>query len=85
MKLNKMLEQLGALLSEETRTIVEKKKTIKNLLKQLKQEKRQLNAELEMEQDSDKARQLRRKLKIVKFERKKGIRILKTAMNHHSE
>lgn len=85
MKIKKMLEQLGALLDKKTKKVVQKKAKIKSLLKQLNQEKHKLIAELEAEQDKDKARQLRRKLKIVKTERHKGIRMLKKAIASHKE
>lgn len=83
MKVKKLLEQLSVLLGAETKKIIQQKQNIKLLLKQLKEEKRLLKTELESQPDRDKARQIRRKLKIVKTERKKGIKLLKTAMKKH--
>ena len=85
MKVKKLLEQLSVLLGAESKKIVQQKKNIKLLLKQLKEEKRQLKTELDTQQDQDKARQIRRKLKIIKTERKKGIKLLKSAIkkNQH--
>ncbi len=85
MKVKKILEDLGTLINAKNKKVVKKKKKIKSLLAQLKEEKRALKAKLETESDQDKARQLRRKLKIIKSERRKGIKMLKKAMIKHQE
>lgn len=75
MKIGKLLDKLGELLSADRRRQREKRDKLKALLKQMKEQQQDLQKSLESEDDPDKRAGLALKLQILIEQRKKGIRL----------
>ncbi len=75
MKLGKLLDKLGELLSADRRRQREKRDKLKTLLKQMKQQQQELQESLDQEEDPEKRAGIALKLQILIEQRKKGIRL----------
>lgn len=78
MKITKLIDKLGDLLSADRRRQHEKRDKLKNLLRQMKAQQQALQRQLDDEDDADKRAGLELKLQILIEQRKKGIRLRKT-------
>lgn len=73
MKAKKLLERVRHFLDADTKTQLEQIKSIRNILKQLKQKERKLQDELSHEQEPELLEALQNKLDVIYAQRKKGL------------
>lgn len=74
----KLIEKFSVLLNMERRQQKEKRDKIRALLKKLKKQQVNLQTKLEKEQDSGDRKRLKRNLKVIQAQRKKGIKLCKS-------
>jgi hypothetical protein len=72
MKLKKMLEKLGALLNVEKRECKKTIKSLREVLKGLKQKEQKLRSELEHETDEETKKTIQNQLDVIAAQRAKG-------------
>ena len=77
MTTEKLIEKFHRYLNLEKREQKEKRDKIRGLLKKLKQQQRRLEAKLEKEKNPDQCKQIKRRLKVLQLQRKKGIKLCK--------
>lgn len=77
MKLGKLTNRLGDLLSADRRHQREKRNKLKELLKLMKKQQKALEHELKQELDTEKRAGVELKLQILIEQRKKGVRLLR--------
>lgn len=85
MKLKKLVSQVQDFLDADERKRKEKKKHIKNVLKELRTYEEQLCVRLDNETDPAKIEKLERKKKLAHTQRKKGISILQELKEQKKE
>lgn len=73
MKSKKLLERVRHFLDADTKTQHEQIKSIRKILKQLKEKERELQDELDHEQDAEVQEALQNKLDVIYIQRKKGL------------
>lgn len=78
MKLRKMVERMEALLSKEKRSKRRQGEDLKELLKRLKKKERKLQKEADAEKDPKLSSELAARIKVVRAQRNKGVKALKT-------
>jgi len=78
MKTERLIEKFYRLLNLEKRKQKEKREKIRSLLKKLKQQQKVLEAKLEKEKNLDECKQIKRRLKVLREQRKKGIKLCKS-------
>ncbi|MCU7842377.1 MAG: hypothetical protein KZQ93_00895 [Candidatus Thiodiazotropha sp. (ex Monitilora ramsayi)] len=74
----KLIEKFSVLLNMERRQQKEKRDKIRALLKKLKKQQVNLQVKLEKEQDPGDRKRLKRNLKVIQAQRKKGIKLCKS-------
>ncbi len=77
MTTEKLIDKFNRLLSLEKRKQKDKKDKLRALLKKLKQQQKALEARLDKEKDDDERKQLKRRVKVLKVQRRKGIKLCK--------
>lgn len=77
MKIKKLLDKLKNILNSERETQLEKYKSLKKVLKALRFEKKQLEAEMAETDDLERQEEIASRLKIIRAQRKKGLGLLK--------
>lgn len=77
MTTEKLIEKFHRYLNLEKREQKEKRDKIRGLLKTLKQEQKRLEGKLEKEKNPDEYKQIKRRLKVLQVQRKKGIKLCK--------
>jgi len=77
MKTNKLLDKLKDILDSERQAQLAKYDSLKKVSKSLRAKKIKLERELEREMDKEVREEITSKLKIVKVQRKKAIKVLK--------
>ena len=77
MKIKKLLGKLKDILSADRQAQLEKYKSLKSVLKSLRNEKRGLEKELADTKDEEKQQKLSSRLKVISMQRKKGLKLLK--------
>lgn len=77
MKIKLLLDKLTGILSDEHKAQMEKYKSLKKVLKALREEKVGLRNALETTQDEEKRHEIESRLKIITAQRKKGLNLLK--------
>lgn len=77
MKVKQLLDKLAGILNDERHEQIEKYKSLKKVLKALRNEKVGLQAKLEDTQDETQRQEIESRLKIVTAQRKKGLVVLK--------
>jgi hypothetical protein len=78
MKLARLTEKLGNLLSSDRRRQRRKRDKLKELLKQMKAQQRALEAEIAVEPEGERRASLDLKLQILIEQRRKGVRLRKS-------
>ena len=78
MKLKKIISQTEEFLNSEARKRKEKKKYLKQVLKQLREHEENLDQRLANETDPEKIEKLQKKKALAHAQRKKGVTILKS-------
>ncbi len=73
MKASKLMERVKQYLDSDKQTQIDKIKSIRKVLKELKQKERSLTEKLEMEQDASTKASLQLKLDVIYAQRKKGV------------
>ena len=76
MKIKKLLDKLKNILDSEHEAQLEKYKSLKKVLKALRFEKTQLEAEMAETDDVQRQEEIASRLKIIRVQRKKGLRLL---------
>ena len=77
MKVQKLLDKLTDILSDERHAQMEKYKSLKKVLKALRVEKVKLEKELANTTDPQPRHDIESRLKIISMQRKKGLEVLK--------
>ena len=77
MNVKQLLDKLAGILNDERHAQIEKYKSLKKVLKALRNEKVALHAKLEYTQDEAQRQEIESRLKIVTAQRKKGLLVLK--------
>lgn len=77
MKIKKLLDKLKDILSADRQAQLEKYKSLKSVLKSLRNEKKGLEKELADTKDEEKQQKLASRLKVISMQRKKGLKLLK--------
>ena len=77
MKIKKFLEKMADRLDPDERRSSSRKGRIKAILKSLKQQRKELERQLEAEGDPHKQKKLETEIAIVQAQRKKGLKALK--------
>ena len=78
MKVQKLLDKLTDILSDERHAQMEKYKSLKKVLKALRVEKVKLEKELANTTDPQQRHDIESRLKIISKQRKKGLEVLKS-------
>ncbi len=73
MKAKKLLERVRRFLDADTHTQLEQIKSIRTILKQLKEKERELQDKLSHEHESESQEALQNKLDVIYAQRKKGL------------
>lgn len=73
MKAKKLLERVMRFLDADTQTQLEQIKSIRKILKQLKEKERELQGELSHEQEPEAREALQNKLDVIYAQRRKGL------------
>ena len=76
MKIKKLLDKLKNILNSEREAQLEKYKSLKKVLKALRFEKKQLEAEMAETDDTQRQEEIASRLKVIRVQRKKGLRLL---------
>ncbi|MCG7896158.1 MAG: hypothetical protein AB2747_16975 [Candidatus Thiodiazotropha taylori] len=74
----KLIEKFGLLLDMERKKQIAKRAKIRSLLKKLKQQKLTLKDRIDQEQNPQNRKRLKRNLKVIQAQRKKGIKLCKS-------
>ncbi|MCG7869060.1 MAG: hypothetical protein B6D70_04930 [gamma proteobacterium symbiont of Stewartia floridana] len=74
----KLIEKFGLLLDMERKKQIAKRAKIRTLLKKLKQQKLTLKDRIGQEQNPQNRKRLKRNLKVIQAQRKKGIKLCKS-------
>jgi hypothetical protein len=74
----KLIDKFHTVLNMERRKQIKKRDKIRILLKRLKKQQMVLKAKLENEQSSDDRKRMKRNLKVIQAQRKKGIKLCKS-------
>ncbi|MCG7933557.1 MAG: hypothetical protein AB2767_17235 [Candidatus Thiodiazotropha taylori] len=74
----KLIEKFGLLLDMERKKQIAKRAKIRSLLKKLKQQKLTLKNRIDQEQNPQNRKRLKRNLKVIQAQRKKGIKLCKS-------
>ena len=77
MKSQKLLDKLKDILDADRKAQLEKYKSLKKVLKQLRIEKKALEKKLARARDAEEHEEIASKLKVISMQRKKGIKVLK--------
>ncbi|MCG7873128.1 MAG: hypothetical protein N0C81_09480 [Candidatus Thiodiazotropha lotti] len=75
---DKLIEKFGLLLNMERQQQKEKRDKIRTLLKKLKKQKVVLRTRIDQEQNPQNRKRLKRNLKVIQAQRKKGIKLCKS-------
>ncbi|MCG7985248.1 MAG: hypothetical protein JAY90_21190 [Candidatus Thiodiazotropha lotti] len=75
---DKLIEKFGLLLNMERQQQKEKRDKIRTLLKKLKKQKVALRTRIDQEQNPQNRKRLKRNLKVIQAQRKKGIKLCKS-------
>jgi len=75
-KIKKLLDKLKNILNSEHEVQLEKYKSLKKVLKALRFEKTQLEAEMAETDDVQRQEEIASRLKVIRVQRKKGLRLL---------
>lgn len=78
MKFVKLIQKLGDLLSADRRHQRDKRDKLKTLLKQMKEQQKELELEIEHVDDPEQRASMTLKLQILMEQRKKGVRLRRT-------
>ena len=81
MRIKQLLDKLSGILDEDRKVQVEKYKSLKKVLKALRNEKIGLEKTLENTENEEIRHQIESRLKIVSAQRKKGLKVLKDLKN----
>jgi len=76
-RIKQLLDKLSEILDEDRKVQVEKYKSLKKVLKALRNEKTGLEKTLENTENEEIRHQIESRLKIVSAQRKKGLKVLK--------
>ena len=76
MKIKRLLDKLKSILNSEHEAQLEKYKSLKKVLKALRFEKKQLEAEMAATDDVERQEEIASRLKIIRVQRKKGLGLL---------
>ncbi|MDX2416092.1 MAG: hypothetical protein QNK19_01380 [Xanthomonadales bacterium] len=77
MRIKQLLDKLSEILDEERQAQLEKYKSLKKVLKALREEKSDLEVFLEKTEDEEIRHNIESRLKVVSAQRKKGLKLLK--------
>ena len=77
MRIKQLLDKLSGILDEDRKVQMEKYKSLKKVLKALRNEKTGLEKTLENTENEEIRHQIESRLKIVSAQRKKGLKVLK--------
>lgn len=77
MRIKQLLDKLSGILDEDRKVQVEKYKSLKKVLKALRNEKTGLEKTLENTENEETRHQIESRLKIVSAQRKKGLKLMK--------
>ncbi len=74
----KLIEKFHKLLGLERKKQKAKRDKLHELLKKLKKQQAELKEQLEKEKNADDRKQIKRRLKVIQLQRKKGIKLCKS-------
>ena len=77
MKIKRLLDKLSGILNDERKEQIEKYKSLKKVLKALRQEKVILEETLTRTNDEELQHEIESRLQIISAQRKKGLKVLK--------
>lgn len=77
MKVKILLDKLAGILSDERKAQIKKYKSLKKILKALRNEKAILGETLAQTSDEDTRHEIESRLKVISAQRKKGLEVLK--------
>lgn len=77
MKIKRLLDKLAGILNDERHAQIEKYKSLKKVLKALRDEKKILEETLAQTQDKELQHEIESRLKIISAQRTKGLKVLK--------
>ncbi len=77
MKIKLLLDKLAGILNDERHAQIEKYKSLKKVLKALRNEKKILEETLAQTQDKELQHEIESRLKIISAQRTKGLKVLK--------
>ena len=77
MKIKLLLDKLAGILNDERHAQIEKYKSLKKVLKALRNEKKILEETLSQTQDVELQHEIESRLKIISAQRTKGLKVLK--------
>ena len=77
MKIKRLLDKLAGILNDERHAQIEKYKSLKKVLKALRNEKKILEETLAQTQDMELQHEIESRLKIISAQRIKGLEVLK--------
>lgn len=77
MKIKRLLDKLAGILNDERHAQIEKYKSLKKVLKALRNEKKILEETLAQTQDMELQHEIESRLKIISAQRTKGLNVLK--------
>lgn len=77
MKIKHLLDKLAGILNDERHAQIEKYKSLKKVLKALRNEKKILEETLTQTQDMELKHEIESRLKIISAQRTKGLKVLK--------
>ena len=85
MRIKQLLDKLSEILDEERQAQLEKYKSLKKVLKALREEKSDLEVSLEKTRDEEIRHNIESRLKVVSAQRKKGLKLLKDLKRERKE
>jgi hypothetical protein len=77
MKTKKLLRKMKALLSADRRAQIAEYDSLEKVLKKLQEKESALREKLDREKDEERRHEIRRKLEVMKAQRKKGASLMK--------
>lgn len=77
MKIKRLLDKLAGILNDERHAQIEKYKSLKKVLKALRDEKKILEETLAQTQEKELQHEIESRLKIISAQRTKGLKVLK--------
>lgn len=81
MKIKRLLDKLKNILDAEHEAQLEKYKSLKKVLKALRNEKKQLEKEMSETDDKERQEEIASRLKVIQVQRKKGLQLLDDLKN----